>query len=153
MVCLAVCVGQVFMREVARQRLQDLLHQEVLRRIVNLQRRFRAVRERKSFLRMKHATRLIQVLFTSPRFPQPRRHDLDLFYTLLLYKSYSCVCSGIRSIDLSAVRVRVILKNIFGNAALFSFSVAQFLLIRSFKRTCGAALLDGTKINTFGAAM
>ncbi|XP_017333513.1 unconventional myosin-IXAa isoform X3 [Ictalurus punctatus] len=50
----------VFMREVARQRLQDLLHQEVLRRIVNLQRRFRAVRERKSFLRMKHATRLIQ---------------------------------------------------------------------------------------------
>lgn len=150
MVCLAVCVGQVFMREVARQRLQDLLHQEVLRRIVNLQRRFRAVRERKSFLRMKHATRLIQVLFTSLRFPQPRRH---LFYTLLLYKSYSCVCSGIRSIDLSAVRVRVILKNIFGNAALFSFSVAQFLLIRSFKRTCGAALLDGTKINTFGAAM
>ncbi|XP_053094286.1 unconventional myosin-IXAa isoform X11 [Pangasianodon hypophthalmus] len=50
----------VFMREVARQRLQDLLHQEVLRRIVNLQRRFRAVRERKTFLRMKHATCLIQ---------------------------------------------------------------------------------------------
>ncbi|KAI5101352.1 unconventional myosin-IXa isoform X12, partial [Silurus meridionalis] len=50
----------VFMREVARQRLQDLLHQEVLRRIINLQRRFRAVRERKSFLRMKHAACLIQ---------------------------------------------------------------------------------------------
>lgn len=63
MVC--VCVGQVFMREVARQRLQDLLHQEVLRRIVNFQRRFRAVQERKSFLRMKHAAFLIQVLLTS----------------------------------------------------------------------------------------
>lgn len=58
----SVCAGQVFMREVGRQRLQDLLHQEVLRRTVNLQRRFRAVQERKSFLRMKHATCLIQVL-------------------------------------------------------------------------------------------
>ncbi|MCJ8737401.1 hypothetical protein PDJAM_G00023490 [Pangasius djambal] len=64
----------VFMREVARQRLQDLLHQEVLRRIINLQRRFRAVRERKSFLRMKHATCLIQDWWRSCQAKQRNEH-------------------------------------------------------------------------------
>ncbi|XP_053368697.1 unconventional myosin-IXAa isoform X3 [Clarias gariepinus] len=67
----------VFMREVARQRLQDLLHQEVLRRIVNLQRRFRAVRERKIFLRMKHATHLIQDWWRSI---QAKQRDEQLQY-------------------------------------------------------------------------
>ncbi|XP_060742609.1 unconventional myosin-IXAa isoform X3 [Tachysurus vachellii] len=67
----------VFMREVARQRLQDLLHQEVLRRTVNLQRRFRAVRERKSFLRMKHAACLIQDWWRSC---QARQRDEQLKY-------------------------------------------------------------------------
>ncbi|XP_062869423.1 unconventional myosin-IXAa [Trichomycterus rosablanca] len=52
--------NMVFMREGTRQRLQDLLHREVLCRIVNLQRRFRAVLERKNFLRMRHAACLIQ---------------------------------------------------------------------------------------------
>ncbi|KAM6973365.1 unconventional myosin-IXAb [Aplochiton taeniatus] len=50
----------VFLREVERQRLQALLHQEVFRRIVALQRRFRAVLERKHFLNMRQATRVIQ---------------------------------------------------------------------------------------------
>ncbi|XP_073669193.1 unconventional myosin-IXAa isoform X2 [Paramisgurnus dabryanus] len=50
----------VFLREVERQRLQDLLHQEVLRRIVNLQRRFRALLERKNYLRMRQAACHIQ---------------------------------------------------------------------------------------------
>ncbi|XP_066503018.1 unconventional myosin-IXAa isoform X4 [Hoplias malabaricus] len=50
----------VFLREVERQRLQDLLHQEVLRRIVCLQRRFRALLERKYFLRMRESACLIQ---------------------------------------------------------------------------------------------
>lgn len=54
-------VWQVFLREIERQRLQDLLHQEVLRRIINLQRRFRALLERKNFLRMRQAACQIQV--------------------------------------------------------------------------------------------
>ncbi|KAG7327261.1 hypothetical protein KOW79_008867 [Hemibagrus wyckioides] len=67
----------VFMREAARQRLQDRLHQEVLRRTVNLQRRFRAVRERKSFLRMKHAACLIQDWWRSC---QAKQRDEQLKY-------------------------------------------------------------------------
>lgn len=52
---------QVFLREAERQRLQTLLHQEVLRRIVMLQRRFRAVLERKHFVNMRRAACTIQV--------------------------------------------------------------------------------------------
>ncbi|XP_076025935.1 unconventional myosin-IXAb-like isoform X2 [Genypterus blacodes] len=50
----------VFLREAERQRLQTLLHQEVLRRIVALQRRFRAVRERKHFINSRQAAQVIQ---------------------------------------------------------------------------------------------
>ncbi|KAI4796255.1 hypothetical protein KUCAC02_027864 [Chaenocephalus aceratus] len=50
----------VFLREAERQRLQTLLHQEVLRRIVTLQRRFRAVLERKHFLEMRRAAFVVQ---------------------------------------------------------------------------------------------
>ncbi|KAM3608851.1 uncharacterized protein V6R79_005746 [Siganus canaliculatus] len=50
----------VFLREAERQRLQTLLHQEVLRRIVTLQRRFRAVLERKHFVSMRSAAGVIQ---------------------------------------------------------------------------------------------
>ncbi|XP_021172023.2 unconventional myosin-IXAb isoform X2 [Fundulus heteroclitus] len=50
----------VFLRETERQRLQTLLHQEVLRRIVTLQRRFRAVLERRHFVSMRRAARVIQ---------------------------------------------------------------------------------------------
>ncbi|XP_062276509.1 unconventional myosin-IXAb-like [Scomber scombrus] len=50
----------VFLREAERQRLQTLLHQEVLRRIVTLQRRFRAVLERKHFVDMRRAASAIQ---------------------------------------------------------------------------------------------
>lgn len=58
-----LCLMQVFLREAERQRLQTLLHQEVLRRIVNLQRRFRAVLERKHFVNMRRATCVLQVRF------------------------------------------------------------------------------------------
>ncbi|KAG9341186.1 hypothetical protein JZ751_019625 [Albula glossodonta] len=51
---------QVFLREAERQRLQDLLHQEVLRRIVTLQRRFRALLERRHFVNMRLAACTIQ---------------------------------------------------------------------------------------------
>ncbi|XP_022528077.2 unconventional myosin-IXAb isoform X4 [Astyanax mexicanus] len=50
----------VFLREVQRQRLQDLLHQEVLRRIVMLQRKFRALLERKLFINQRQAALVIQ---------------------------------------------------------------------------------------------
>ncbi|XP_068168168.1 unconventional myosin-IXAa-like isoform X4 [Antennarius striatus] len=50
----------VFLREAERQRLQTLLHQEVLRRIVTLQRRFRAVLERKHFVSMRLAAGVVQ---------------------------------------------------------------------------------------------
>uniref|UniRef100_A0A3B3QQT1 Myosin IXA n=1 Tax=Paramormyrops kingsleyae TaxID=1676925 RepID=A0A3B3QQT1_9TELE len=50
----------VFLREAERQRLQELLHQEALRRIVALQRRFRAVQERSRFLSMRLAARTVQ---------------------------------------------------------------------------------------------
>ncbi|XP_027147329.1 unconventional myosin-IXa-like isoform X3 [Larimichthys crocea] len=50
----------VFLREAERQRLQTLLHQEVLRRIVTLQQRFRAVLERKHFVNMRQSASVIQ---------------------------------------------------------------------------------------------
>ncbi|XP_034031829.1 unconventional myosin-IXa-like isoform X3 [Thalassophryne amazonica] len=50
----------VFLREAERQRLQTLLHQEVLQRIVMLQRRFRAALERKHFVAMRGAACAIQ---------------------------------------------------------------------------------------------
>ncbi|XP_056134177.1 unconventional myosin-IXAa isoform X2 [Lampris incognitus] len=50
----------VFLREAARQQLQALLHGEVLRLIVTLQRRFRAQLERKHFVRMREAAICIQ---------------------------------------------------------------------------------------------
>ncbi|XP_039629390.1 unconventional myosin-IXAa isoform X4 [Polypterus senegalus] len=55
-----VGITMVFMKEVERQKLQDLLHQEVLRRIVVLQRWFRTQLERKHFLIMKNAAICIQ---------------------------------------------------------------------------------------------
>ncbi|XP_031704301.1 unconventional myosin-IXAa isoform X5 [Anarrhichthys ocellatus] len=50
----------VFFREAERQRLQAVLHAEVLRRIVALQQRFRALLERKQFVRMREAAICIQ---------------------------------------------------------------------------------------------
>ncbi|XP_026774406.3 unconventional myosin-IXAb isoform X4 [Pangasianodon hypophthalmus] len=50
----------VFLREAQRQKLQNLLHQEVLRRIVALQRRFRALLERRAFTNQRRAARVIQ---------------------------------------------------------------------------------------------
>ncbi|XP_041822748.1 unconventional myosin-IXAa isoform X2 [Chelmon rostratus] len=57
----------VFLREAERQRLQALLHGEVLRRIVTLQRRFRAQLERKQFVRMRDAAVCIQKWWRSYR--------------------------------------------------------------------------------------
>ncbi|KAM4603098.1 unconventional myosin-IXAa isoform 2-T2 [Polymixia lowei] len=50
----------VFLREAERRWLQALLHREVLRLIITLQRRFRARLERKNFVRMREAAACIQ---------------------------------------------------------------------------------------------
>uniref|UniRef100_A0A9J7YNQ6 Myosin IXAb n=1 Tax=Cyprinus carpio carpio TaxID=630221 RepID=A0A9J7YNQ6_CYPCA len=53
----------VFLRERLRQRLQEQLHQEVLRRIVCLQRSFRTQQERRRFCRQRRAATLIQTVW------------------------------------------------------------------------------------------
>uniref|UniRef100_A0A672JM90 Myosin IXAa n=1 Tax=Salarias fasciatus TaxID=181472 RepID=A0A672JM90_SALFA len=58
---------QVFLREAERQRLQALLHGQVFRLIVTLQRRFRARLERKQFVRMRRAAVCIQTWWRSSR--------------------------------------------------------------------------------------
>ncbi|XP_055518848.1 unconventional myosin-IXAa isoform X6 [Leucoraja erinacea] len=50
----------IFMKESERQRLQNMLHEEVLRRIILLQRWFRTALERRQFLQMKRAAVVIQ---------------------------------------------------------------------------------------------
>ncbi|XP_067351883.1 unconventional myosin-IXAa isoform X5 [Channa argus] len=62
----------VFLQEAERQRLQALLHREVLRLIVLLQRRFRAQLERKQFVRMREAAICIQKWW---RFYQPMEEE------------------------------------------------------------------------------
>ncbi|MFT7816615.1 unconventional myosin-IXa isoform X1 [Arapaima gigas] len=68
----------VFLREAARQRLQDLLHQEVLRRIVALQQRFRATLERRHFVNMREAACRIQRWWRSCQLQQAEEEaELD----------------------------------------------------------------------------
>uniref|UniRef100_UPI00398EA2C2 unconventional myosin-IXAa isoform X2 n=1 Tax=Pristiophorus japonicus TaxID=55135 RepID=UPI00398EA2C2 len=50
----------IFMKERERQRLQDMLHKEVLRRIILLQSWFRAVLERRQFVQVKRAAVIVQ---------------------------------------------------------------------------------------------
>lgn len=52
---------QVFLKERERQHLQDLLHREVLRRIVLLQQGVRALQCRQRFLHLRQAAVTIQV--------------------------------------------------------------------------------------------
>lgn len=52
---------QVYLKELERQKLQDILHKDVMRKIIFLQRWFRAKIERREFVRMREATILIQV--------------------------------------------------------------------------------------------
>lgn len=53
---------QVFMKEPERQKLQDTLHQAVIKKIILLQSLFRMVVDRRNFLRMKSAAVTIQVM-------------------------------------------------------------------------------------------
>ncbi|XDV17395.1 hypothetical protein PO909_023257 [Leuciscus waleckii] len=86
--------SMVFLREVERQRLQDLLHQEVLRRIVTLQRRFRALLERNGFIRMRQAACQIQSWWRSV---QSSQIDSRLEYeTRVQHEAAVCVQSAWR---------------------------------------------------------
>ncbi|XP_041695679.1 unconventional myosin-IXb isoform X5 [Coregonus clupeaformis] len=51
---------KVYLKELERQQLQDMLHKDVMRKIIFLQRWFRAHLERRYFLEMRHAAILIQ---------------------------------------------------------------------------------------------
>lgn len=52
---------QVFLKELERQQLQDVLHKDVMRKIIFLQRWVRAHLQRKEFLEMRQAAVTIQV--------------------------------------------------------------------------------------------
>ncbi|XP_048469961.1 unconventional myosin-IXb isoform X3 [Rhincodon typus] len=56
---------KVFMKETERQKLQDILHKEVIRKILLLQTWFRAVLDRRRFLKSRQAATTIQVHFRS----------------------------------------------------------------------------------------
>lgn len=60
----------MFLKETQRQVLQETLHQEVVRRILLLQRWFRMLLERRHFLALRRAAITIQVCAGgSPHFP------------------------------------------------------------------------------------
>jgi len=61
-----VLLFQVFLKELERQQLQDMLHKDVMRKIIFLQRWFRAHLQRKEFLDMRQAAILIQVNTDAP---------------------------------------------------------------------------------------
>ncbi|XP_076142942.1 unconventional myosin-IXAa isoform X4 [Alosa pseudoharengus] len=69
--------SMVFLREAERQRLQDMLHQEVLQRIVALQRRLRATLERRHYLKMRQAASLLQQWWRECLSRQAEEEDED----------------------------------------------------------------------------
>lgn len=94
-VCVTLCwlhcgpSPQVFLREGERQQLQALLHSEVLRLIVMLQRRFRAQLERKQFVRMREAAICIQVQCWSSSLMLLHFNILPLYF-VFLFDSVRC---------------------------------------------------------------
>ncbi|XP_038274617.1 unconventional myosin-IXa isoform X17 [Dermochelys coriacea] len=78
----------VFMKERERQLLQDLLHQEVLRRITLLQRWFRAILERRHFLNLRQAAVNIQRYWRSY---QSRKQAKDSLVDPLLLSNAALV--------------------------------------------------------------
>uniref|UniRef100_A0A4W3H8E9 Myosin IXB n=1 Tax=Callorhinchus milii TaxID=7868 RepID=A0A4W3H8E9_CALMI len=62
---------KVFMKETERQKLQDTLHKEVMRKIILLQGWFRAVLEKRRFVKMRQAAITIQVCVGWGFFPLP----------------------------------------------------------------------------------
>ncbi|XP_038602338.1 unconventional myosin-IXa isoform X3 [Tachyglossus aculeatus] len=69
----------VFLKEQERQHLQGMLHQEVLCRIILLQRWFRAVLQRQHFLNLKRAAIVIQRYWRS--YQSRKQADIEGFHT------------------------------------------------------------------------
>uniref|UniRef100_A0A4W5N915 Myosin IXB n=1 Tax=Hucho hucho TaxID=62062 RepID=A0A4W5N915_9TELE len=65
---------KVYLKELERQQLQDTLHKDVMRKIIFLQRWFRARLERRYFLEMRQAAVLIQAQVAAERTLDESRH-------------------------------------------------------------------------------
>lgn len=78
---MCVLSAQVFLKEPERQQLQDTLHKDVMRKIIFLQRWFKARLQRKEYLDMRQAAILIQVR-TAP--VQPRALGRSQFISATL---------------------------------------------------------------------
>uniref|UniRef100_A0AAY4E4Z7 Unconventional myosin-IXa-like n=1 Tax=Denticeps clupeoides TaxID=299321 RepID=A0AAY4E4Z7_9TELE len=83
-----VGITMVFLREVSRQRLQALLHEEVLRRIVALQRRFRALVERRHYCSLRLAACIIQRWWRTCQQRQPCELSLQQEAALCLQAAW-----------------------------------------------------------------
>lgn len=73
---------KVFLKELERQQLQDTLHKDVMRKIIFLQRWFRARLQRKEFLDMRQAAILIQHSWRRYCKEEQRRHAATLIQAL-----------------------------------------------------------------------
>lgn len=69
---------KVFLKELERQQLQDVLHKDVMRKIIFLQRRVRAHLQRKEFLEMRQAAVTIQRSWRQYRREEQRRRAATL---------------------------------------------------------------------------
>ncbi|XP_015826773.3 unconventional myosin-IXb isoform X2 [Nothobranchius furzeri] len=78
---------KVFLKELERQKLQDVLHKEVMRKIVFLQRWFRARLRRQEFLDMRTAAILIQCLWRRYCREEQKRRAATLIQAL--WRGYS----------------------------------------------------------------
>lgn len=79
---------KVFLKETERQTLQEKLHGEVLRRILQLQSWFRMVLERKHFVQMKHAALTIQACWRSYRVRRALERTQAAVYLQAAWRGY-----------------------------------------------------------------
>uniref|UniRef100_H3DDJ4 Myosin IXB n=1 Tax=Tetraodon nigroviridis TaxID=99883 RepID=H3DDJ4_TETNG len=73
---------KVFLKELGRQKLQDTLHKDVMRKIIFLQRWFRARLQRKEFLDMRQAAILIQCSWRRYHKEEQRRRAATLIQAM-----------------------------------------------------------------------
>ncbi|XP_039371333.1 unconventional myosin-IXb isoform X9 [Mauremys reevesii] len=79
---------KVFMKEAERQKLQDTLHKEVIRKIVLLQSWLRMVLERRHFLRMRQATITLQTCWRSYRIRRALERTNAAIYIQSVWRGY-----------------------------------------------------------------
>ncbi|XP_074834075.1 unconventional myosin-IXb isoform X2 [Carettochelys insculpta] len=79
---------KVFMKEAERQMLQDILHKEVIRKIVLLQSWLRMVLDRRHFLRMRQATITLQTYWRSYRNRKALERTNAAIYIQSVWRGY-----------------------------------------------------------------